>query len=129
MLGGPSWLYLLRSDDGGETWRRELVRGPYQTTFQFPSLTRARDGTRYTTIPVGVGGRDMELTVLVSRDDGRTWRSFSIAKHVTFPGVVTSVWADARPDGSATLAWMALSDPDPVDPIRRILGAYPIQDR
>jgi hypothetical protein len=128
VFGGPSWLYVVSSSDGGDTWSRKLVRGPYQTFFQFPSMSRAPDGTLYVAMPIGV--RDnFRIAVLVSRNDGRSWKEIRVADHVAFAGPVSSVWVDARPDGTATLAWMAKTNEAPLDLVGAVLGVPPEADR
>lgn len=102
--GGPTTLSFAVSRDEGATWVEEPVAGPYETSFHLPVATLAPDGTLYATLPERDGDA-MRLDVLVSRDDGQTWTRFTAAEGVSFPGV-SGPWIDARPDGSATLAWL-----------------------
>lgn len=100
----PTVLSFATSRDGGSSWTEERVAGPYSTYFQLPSADRAPDGTLFLTKPEGSVGL-MALDVLVSRDDGVSWTSVHVTDRVSFPSV-SGPWIDARPDGSATVAWM-----------------------
>ncbi|MFA5944795.1 MAG: sialidase family protein [Candidatus Thermoplasmatota archaeon] len=103
-MGGPTWLSFAVSRDGGATWSEEPVAGPYPTSFHLPVADRAPDGTLYITKPEG-DADGMAIDVLVSRDDGETWNEVHVAEGVMFPSVA-GPWVDARPDGTATVAWL-----------------------
>lgn len=102
--GGPTTLSFAVSRDEGQTWTEETVEGPYDASFHLPVATLAPDGTLYATLPER-DGEGTRIDVLVSRDDGQTWTRHAVAHGAGFPGV-TGPWIDARPDGSATLAWL-----------------------
>ncbi|MHB1260561.1 MAG: WD40/YVTN/BNR-like repeat-containing protein [Thermoplasmatota archaeon] len=102
--GGPTWLSFAVSRDGGSSWVEEMVDGPYPSMFHLPVASQAPDGTLYVTKPWGEGPA-LAIDVLVSRDDGQTWDTIPVAADVTFPSVA-GPWVDARPDGSATIAWL-----------------------
>lgn len=102
--GGPTWLTFAVSRDDGNSWTEEPVAGPYPSSFQLPSADLAPDGTLYAVKDEGQAGH-IDVTVLVSRDDGQTWSEIPVATDVSFPSV-SSAWIDARPDGTATVAWM-----------------------
>jgi hypothetical protein len=105
---GPKWLYLVTSRDAGTSWTRTTVVGPYATVAHIPSLTRARNGTLYMGMVIGNDPTDTAVSVLVSRNDGASWKDISLADNVAFDAV-GAVWVDARPDGSATAAWLAVT--------------------
>lgn len=107
-LGGPTWLGFAVSQDGGATWSEEPVAGPYPSSFHLPVADQAPDGTLYITKPEGTPD-SMALDILVSQDDGVTWSPVRVAEDVPFPSV-TGPWVDARPDGSATVAWLRDED-------------------
>ncbi|MEA3136519.1 MAG: hypothetical protein QOC71_800 [Thermoplasmata archaeon] len=102
--GGPTWLSFAVSRDEGATWTEEPVAGPYPTYFHLPVASQAPDGTLFITKPEG-DANGIAVDVLVSSDDGETWDAVRVAEDVTFPSV-TGPWVDARPDGTATVAWL-----------------------
>ena len=102
--GGPTVLSFAVSRDGGVTWTEETVAGPYQSYFHLPSASRAPDGTLYITKVEG-DPEAMTVIVLVSLDDGQTWSEVLVTEEATFPSV-SGPWVDARPDGTATIAWL-----------------------
>lgn len=106
--GGPTTLSFAVSDDEGATWREQAIAGPYPSYFHLPAATLAPDGTLYATLPES-DGEVSTIAVLVSQDDGQTWSRIDVAANVTFPSV-SGPWIDARPDGSATLAWLQEDD-------------------
>jgi hypothetical protein len=106
--GGPTWLSFAVSRDEGNTWTEEMVAGPYETFFHLPVASQAPDGTLFITKPEG-DANGIAIDVLVSHDDGETWTAVRVAENVTFPSV-TGPWVDARPDGSATVAWLQESE-------------------
>lgn len=106
--GGATTLTFAVSRDGGQTWTEEAVAGPYETYFHLPSATMAPDGTLFITKPHGAANALM-LDVLVSTDDGQTWAEHRVAQDVAFPSVA-GPWVDARPDGTATVAWLQQHD-------------------
>lgn len=107
-LGGPTHLSFAVSRDGGETWAEEPVTDPYPSSFHLPAAGQAPDGTLFVTRLV-LDGDSFQLDVLVSRDDGQTWSPIRVAGNVTFPSVA-GPWLDVRPDGQATVAWLAQED-------------------
>jgi hypothetical protein len=102
--GGPTYLSFAVSRDGGVSWTEEPVAGPYDTSFHLPVATRAPDGTLYITKVVS-GPDAMTILVLVSLDDGQTWSEVLVTEEASFPSV-SGPWVDARPDGTATIAWL-----------------------
>lgn len=113
LLPGPAYLYLVTSKDGGETWKRTLVHDAYATGVHFATLAQARDGTLYMGLPTGsLIANDTTVSVLVSTNDGRTWKRVDLARHVAFPPIspVRAIWIDARRDGTATAVWLAQTD-------------------
>ncbi len=104
-LGGPTSLSFAVSRDGGETWTEEPIAEPYDSSFQLPSAGQATDGTLFVTRAV-LEGSLFAIDALVSRDDGETWSPIRVAENVSFPSVA-GPWLDVRPDGQATLAWLA----------------------
>jgi hypothetical protein len=107
-LGGPTWLSFAVSRDAGATWTEEPVAGPYPSYFHLPVADAAPDGTLFITKPEGTPDA-IAIDVLVSRDDGATWATIRVAENVTFPSV-SGPWVDARPDGTATVAWLQDGD-------------------
>lgn len=105
-MDGPTTLSFAVSRDGGGTWVEEMVAGPNDASFHLPVAGQAPDGTLYFT-QVLDEGEAMRIDVLVSRDDGATWTTLPVADNVTFAGGVSGPWLDVRPDGSATMAWLA----------------------
>lgn len=106
--GGPTWLSFAVSRDEGETWTEEPVAGPYQTSLHLPVASRAPDGTLFITKPEDASN-GTAIDVLVSHDDGETWTATRLTGNASFGGV-TGPWVDARPDSSATIAWMHDAD-------------------
>jgi hypothetical protein len=102
--GGPTTLSFALSRDGGQTWAGQPIAAPYDTFFQLPAATQAPDGTLFATKDEGTAGH-MDLTVLVSRDDGESWSEIPVAHGFGQPSV-SYAWIDARPDNTATVAWM-----------------------
>jgi hypothetical protein len=106
--GGPTWLSFAVSRDEGQTWTEEPVTDPYPSFFHLPAASQAPDGTLFITKAEG-DGDGIAIDVLVSKDDGQTWTAVPVAQGVTFPSV-SGPWVDARPDGSATAAWLQEDD-------------------
>ena len=106
--GGPTWLSFAVSRDEGTTWTEEPVAGPYPSSFHLPVASQAPDGTLFITRAEGESGA-IDVFVLVSHDDGETWTEHLVAAAVQFPSV-SGPWVDARPDGSATVAWLQEDD-------------------
>lgn len=106
-----TWQQMHRSHDGGVTWETLPVAGPYSTGLGLATATRADDGTIY--YAFGAGTFDnAQILVTWSLDEGATWHvPIDVASGLTMRSVIWP-WIDARPDGTATIAWIAQASLD-----------------
>lgn len=104
--GGPVYLDVATSRDAGATWTIDTAYGPYQPDgLVLPVMARAGELLHYV-VPLASDGHD--VAVITNAGDG--WSEpVVVATDVHLPQV-TAAWIDGRPDGSATVAWIAETD-------------------
>lgn len=104
--------YLARSADGGATWDVASISEPApHGHFRMPVLSEAggRAWLAFTS------GEARDVHVITSTDGGATWTEPMLV--VRDSGMDLGwPWIDARPDGSATLAWMNETRPEGAPP-------------
>lgn len=102
--GGPTTLAFAVSRDGGATWVEKPITEPFPSFFALASAAQTPDGTLFVSKVSGKTGH-LDLTMLVSKDDGETWSEIPIAHDYGQPSV-SYAWVDARNDNTVTVAWM-----------------------
>jgi hypothetical protein len=94
--------YFVTSRDAGATWTTKQFLGPTQTSQT--STSYASDGVLWV-VYTDAGTHDTAIMVIHSVDDGVTWsKPLRVADDRRLD--LGWPWIDARPDGSATVAWL-----------------------
>jgi hypothetical protein len=95
-------IHLLHSRDGGRTWITLRVRGPDASAHRIVTAAYAGDAIA---LAFTTGHPRLDVNVILSRDGAKTWSEpLVVARGTSMP--LAWPWIDARPDGSATIAWM-----------------------
>lgn len=104
----PNTIHLLTSRDAGATWTTQRVRGPDSTAHRIVIGAYAGDAL---VLVFTTGHPRVDVNVVMSRDEGATWSEPMVVAHQTSMRLGWP-WIDARADGSATLAWMNVTQDD-----------------